>query len=336
MRIHNSGQLYLMITVFLAATGIAQDGHRTFSYGFDELKGVSKSSHSIGSAAIITDVRRAIAHQDFALADSEIQAYRSQNGLTPEVLEALSWMGRGALAARNYSQAASYAQLVQKLAIEQLQKRRLDAEGHLPIALGAAIEVQAQVLAAQGERSEAEAFLRRELKTYYDTSLRARIQKNINLVALEGNAAPAFDTAEYLGPKPPPLASLGGKVVLLFFWAHWCADCKAEASVLERVNADYGSRLMLIGPTQRYGYGANGDEATPAEELKYIDAVRLKYYGHIAGMPVPVSEDAFKTYGASTTPTLVLIDRSGVVRMYHPGRMTYEELKPKIDKVLST
>ena len=48
----------------------------------------------------------------------------------------------------------------------------------------------------------------------------------------------------------------------------------------------------------------------------------------------PVSEENFKNYGASTTPTLVLIDRQGLVRMYHPGQMPYEELAPRIEAVL--
>ena len=34
-----------------------------------------------------------------------ISAYRASNGVTPELLEALSWMARGELAARNLDQA---------------------------------------------------------------------------------------------------------------------------------------------------------------------------------------------------------------------------------------
>jgi thioredoxin-related protein len=51
-------------------------------------------------------------------------------------------------------------------------------------------------------------------------------------------------------------------------------------------------------------------------------------------MPVPVSEENFKVYGASTTPTLVLIDRRGVVRLYHPGNLSYEELAAKLESIL--
>jgi hypothetical protein len=30
-------------------------------------------------------------------------------------------------------------------------------------------------------------------------------------------------------------------------------------------------------------------------------------------------------------PTLVLIDRNGLVKMYHPGALTYEELRPRVE-----
>jgi hypothetical protein len=51
-------------------------------------------------------------------------------------------------------------------------------------------------------------------------------------------------------------------------------------------------------------------------------------------MSAPISDENFKVYGASTTPTLVLVDKAGVVRMYHPGRMSYEELQPKIESLV--
>jgi hypothetical protein len=50
-------------------------------------------------------------------------------------------------------------------------------------------------------------------------------------------------------------------------------------------------------------------------------------------MPVPLSQTNFKAYGASTTPTLVMLNRAGQVAMYHPGAMTYEELRAAVEKV---
>jgi len=285
-------------------------------------------------ANVIGDVRALIGQNNFTLADALLQKYRTEHGVTPEMLEALSWLGRGSLAAKQLEKAQTYAIETQRLAVEQLKNRPLDAESHLPIALGAAIEVQGQVLNERGDRSGAVAYLRKELATYHGTSIRTRIQKNINLLSLEGKTAPALNQREYLGAKPVPLTALKGEPVLLFFWAHWCGDCKEEGPILAQIEKEYASKhLTVVAPTQRYGYVARGEEAGPAEELKYIDEIRHKFYVDLLSVPAPVSDENFKNYGASTTPTLVLIDRQGIVRMYHPGRMTLEEIRAALNKL---
>lgn len=276
---------------------------------------------SSAPAGVIPDVRGAIARGDFARGAELIRDYRAVSGVTPELLEALSWMARGALAQKNYGPAEAYARETYQLSLEQLKKRRLDQERNLPIALGAAIEVEANVLAARGQRTEAISYLQDQLKTYYATSIRTRIQKNINLLSMDGKPAPALENVSL--PK--------GKPVLLFFWAHWCGDCKAEAPILARLKTEFEPKgLAIVAPTQKYGYVAGGEEAAPDVELRYIDQVRQKYYAEVVTAPAPVSEENFRKYGASTTPTLVLVDRAGIVRLYHPGRMSYQELRPLI------
>ena len=287
-----------------------------------------------GYAGIVDDVRAANAQNNFALGDALVARYRAQYGITPEFLEALSWMGRGALAARQLDKAEAYARETETLAVQQLRKRPLDAEPHLPLALGAAIEVQGLALGARGERGEAIEYLEQELARYRATSIRTRIQKNINTLGLEGKPAPALEEREYLGSKPVPLTTLRGKPVLLFFWAHWCPDCKQEEHLLAQIRQEYAPQgLVIIAPTQRYGYVARGEDAGPAEELKYIDEVRKKFYADLLSVPAPVSEENFKNYGASTTPTLVILDRRGIVRVYHPGAMTLDELRAALNRI---
>jgi thiol-disulfide isomerase/thioredoxin len=293
------------------------------------------SAVSAQPPAVIRDVRAAIADNNFSLAADVLAKYRAANGVTPEMLEALSWMGRGKLAAKDLPGAEAHARETYALATAALKSRPLDQEPRLPIALGAAIEVLGQVEAQRGARTEAVAFLQGELARYKSTSIAKRIQKNINLLSLEGQPVPAIDLSEYLGPKPPTMAALEGKVVLMFFWAHWCSDCKAQAPILATLADRYRDQgLVIFAPTQRFGYVAGGKDASPEEELRYIDQVRQASFPVLSGQSVPVSEANHLRFGVSSTPTLVLVDRAGIIRLYHPGKMTLEQLEPRVQQLL--
>jgi len=287
------------------------------------------------TAPIVADVRAAIANGDFARGDAALAEYRKARGVTPEMLEALSWMGRGTLAAKRLDFAERYATETYQLSSALLKTRKLDDESRLPIALGAAIEVLAQVDAQRGARTDAVLFLGRELATFKGTSIEKRIQKNINLLSLVGTPAPPLETTDHLGPPPPAVASLKGKVVLLFFWAHWCPDCKGEAPVLKRLADTYGAKgLVVLAPTQRFGYVAGGKPASPDEEVRYIDHVRQASYPVLAGHAIPLSTTNHIRYGVSTTPTLVLVDRAGIIRLYRPGAMSLDQLEPLVKALI--
>jgi thiol-disulfide isomerase/thioredoxin len=283
-------------------------------------------------AALIKEVRDAIAEDQFTKGEALIAAYRKTNGVTSEMLEALSWMGRGAVKLRQYAKAEAYAQQTHELVLGELKKHPLDVDANLPIALGAAIEVQALVMAGRNERDQAVTFLQRELQKYRGTSIRTRLQKNIHLLSLEGKPAPAIQFQQYLGPKPMPIAALKGKPVVLFFWAHWCGDCKYQGPILAKLRDEYKG-LVVIGPTRLYGYVAGGEDAQAAVEVKYIDEVRKRHYSMLLDMPSPLDLETFQNYGSSTTPTLVIIDKAGIVRKYHPGVMTEAALRAELDKV---
>jgi len=278
-------------------------------------------------AGIVDDVRTALDRNDFAGADRQAQAYRRAHGNDAQLAEAISWQGRAALAAKQLDRAAAYAEQTRQMVLPNLRGPRADREQWL-YALGASIEVRATVMAARGETNEAVLFLRGELKTYSGTSLRERIQKNINLLSMEGKPAPELEAG-------PSMASLRGKAILLLFWAHWCGDCRAEIPVIASVMKKYGPQgLVLIGPTRYYGYVANGNDAPPEVEKPYIEKIRRQIYAPLGDMPVPLSNANFARYGASTTPTLVLVDRRGIVRWYHPGNASERELTSHIEQVL--
>ena len=83
---------------------------------------------------------------------------------------------------------------------------------------------------------------------------------------------------------------------------------------------------MVRAPTRHY-------DNSP-EEDKLIEKVWKESYTGLEDVPHPVNEAAMLRYGVSSTPTLVLIDAKGIVRMYRPFRMSETELGRHIDTLL--
>jgi len=285
---------------------------------------------------IVQKVRDAIAEPDFKKAEKLVLDDMAANGTTPIAIEAFSWLGRGAVAAKRYDEALAYANRTYAIVEEQLKTRKLDDEARLPIALGAAIEVTALATAGQGGRSDAILYLRRELDTYKGTSIVERLNKNANLLGLEGTTAFPLDSVKWIGAPPPSMADLKGKPVILYLWAHWCPDCKIQGPTLESLLEKYkATGLTLVAPTKFYGYVARREPAGQDQELAYLTGIRDSVYPWMKTTPVPISDRIFAQYGVSTTPTLVLIDRAGNVSKYNPGRLTAEQLEPLIQAIIA-
>ena len=280
-------------------------------------------------------VVQALQQGDLASASAMVSQYRRLNGDTPESLEALSWLARGELLAGQPDQAIKDAKEIEQISQASLATRKLDAEPHLPLALGAAYEVEASALSKQNENAEALRLLRSALQKWKDTSLADRLQKNINLLTLEGKPMPLLRERAWVGKKPSAAGLWRGKVLLLFFWAHWCADCKAEAPIIAKLAAEFEPKgLVVVMPTRLYGYTAEEENAPAAKEIAFIDKVYERYYAAIPGAQVPLDGGNFDRFGASTTPTIVLVDRHGAVQLYHPGVMDEASLSKAIEKLI--
>ena len=138
----------------------------------------------------------------------------------------------------------------------------------------------------------------------------------------ERTDAPAVE-ASTLDGGTLSLAELEGDVVVLNFWASWCAPCRAEADDLERVaeqTADEG--VQVVGVNIR-------DRRTAAESFVRTQGV---------GYPNLVDERgeitvAFSDLRPAAVPTTIVVDRQGRLAARVLGGVTDEQLLPVVRRV---
>jgi thiol-disulfide isomerase/thioredoxin len=262
------------------------------------------------------------------------RARANENTKSSAWLAGASWVARGASLVEDWPTAQKYAQEAYDGAMELVEGgAAMERDADLETALGASIEVLGQAAAGLGDRASAIAFLGGERERFRGTPIETRIQKNFLLVGLEGKPMPALEVERFIGAERP--IDTDGKVAVFFFWAHWCGDCKAQIPRLERLHERYADQgLTVIGPTRLYGYVAGGRDASPVQEIAYMEDLRQRQEPLPAWMPKPLSTANFMNFGVSTTPTLVIVDRTGIVRQYHPGQMSDQELEAAVQPLL--
>jgi thiol-disulfide isomerase/thioredoxin len=135
---------------------------------------------------------------------------------------------------------------------------------------------------------------------------------------LIGQPAPELAVKEWLNSSPLTLADLKGKVVLLEFWATWCKPCQEMFPKLTSLyEQESKNGLEILAITRHYmAYG--GTLEAKNEEL---DLIRKTVGDHGVTFRVAVADDEKlqATFGANGLPTVVLIDRMGIVQYAGPG-----------------
>lgn len=121
-----------------------------------------------------------------------------------------------------------------------------------------------------------------------------------------GSPAPEFRLADLSG-RTVTLAEYRGKVVLLDFWATWCASCEVELPDLKALHQRFPARDFAL-------LAASVDEAGPEVVARYASQKAVPFRILFA------DQDAAGAYRIFGLPTKFLIDRDGVlVRRYLDG-----------------
>ena len=125
--------------------------------------------------------------------------------------------------------------------------------------------------------------------------------------------------------KPLKLSELRGRVVLLDFWTYCCINCMHIIPDLKRLEAKYGSSLVVIG--------VHSAKFTTEQGTDNIRQAILRY-----GIEHPVVNDrdfrVWREYTANAWPTLVLIDIRGKIVGKASGEGVYERFDAQIGQLV--
>lgn len=124
--------------------------------------------------------------------------------------------------------------------------------------------------------------------------------------AVVGSPAPDFQLTKSDG-SPVMLDGLRGQPVVLVFWTAWCATCEEEAPHINKLAAEYEARGVKV-------LGINVSDS--AERT----AAGVKDFGIRYTVVRDAAAQVARRYNVTGTPTIVFIDKRGVVR-YHANEI---------------
>jgi peroxiredoxin len=124
--------------------------------------------------------------------------------------------------------------------------------------------------------------------------------EELQRTALVGHEAPDFAPAVQAGAKLPRLSAMKGKVVLLDFFATWCGPCVDSMPHLEELHRKLGPKgLQVVGIS--------------TESAPIVAGAAAKF-----SLSYPLvsdeNEGVSSSYRVFALPTMVLIDKRGMVR----------------------
>lgn len=123
------------------------------------------------------------------------------------------------------------------------------------------------------------------------------------------------------------LSDLEGNVVVLNFWAEWCAPCRAEMPALDNVQEEFrqkGSKVTVLGVDM-------GIAQHPPDQptVDFLEALDISF---LVGTPLDISLGS--KYGVTGLPVSILVDSTGKIAKRWSGVITESDLENAIETEL--
>lgn len=125
---------------------------------------------------------------------------------------------------------------------------------------------------------------------------------------------------------PLDMAAFKGKVVVLDYWATWCAPCKSEFPLLDKLQSRLSDKGLVVVPVSVDRKGK------PVVE-RFYDELQV---GHLGKFLDPTGKSA-QALGIQGLPTTLIIDREGreVVRVEGEAAWDGPEIGGILDRLLA-
>ena len=144
-----------------------------------------------------------------------------------------------------------------------------------------------------------------------------------NIEPAIGSLAPEF-SLQTLDGQSVQLSELRGKNLLISYWVTWCIPCIEELPVLNRLYQEYQSEDLVI-------LSVNGIQQ---DELDKVTAT-ISEMGITLPVALDQSEILWDSYWVRFLPTSFFIDETGIIRYIQLGSLTEENLRIKIEELIS-
>ena len=136
-----------------------------------------------------------------------------------------------------------------------------------------------------------------------------------------GAPAPDFTLSLFDGGELS-LADRRGSVVVVNFWASWCAPCRGEAPALEKLWQEYEDRgVVFIGVSYK---------DVESKATSFIEEFNVTY----PNGPDPYNKIS-AAYRITGVPETFVVDREGRVATFFIGPVTEERLAEELERVLA-
>lgn len=122
---------------------------------------------------------------------------------------------------------------------------------------------------------------------------------------LIGKKAPDFNLIELNTGNTVTLKQFNGKVVILDFWASWCAPCKKTLPILQSIKNQFKDKIEIL--------------TINIDEKKENAESFVKRYKFKLKVLFDKDQKVVEKFQIPEMPTLFIIDKKGNINMLHSG-----------------